>query len=127
MADIEAMYHQVFVPDDQQMFLKFLQWGNDNINDEPLDFMMCPHVFGGTSSASFSNYALKRTAIDNKLVYGTDAATTLLKNVYVYDLLKSMKDVQSAKQLVQNVFNMYKPGDFSLTKLMSNSKASNNS
>ena len=24
MADIEAMYHQVFVPDDQQMFLKFL-------------------------------------------------------------------------------------------------------
>ena len=26
MADIEAMYHQVFVPDDQHTFLKFLWW-----------------------------------------------------------------------------------------------------
>ena len=38
------------------------------------------------------------------------------------DLLKSMKDVQSAKQLVQNVINMCKSGGFNLTKFMSNSK-----
>ena len=40
----------------------------------------------------------------------------------MYDLLKSMKDVKSAKQLVQNVINMYKSGGFSFTKLMTNSK-----
>ena len=93
MADIEAMYHQVLVPDDHQTFLMFLWWSTDDIND-PQDFMMCAHNFGGTSSARCSNYALRRAAIDNKDVYGTDAATTLLKNFYVDDLLKSMKDVQ---------------------------------
>ena len=122
MADIEAMYHQVLVPDDQQTFLKFLWWSTDDINDEPQDFMMCAHVFGGTSSASCSNYALRRTAVDNKEVYGTDAATTLLRNFYVDDLLKSMKDVQSARQLVQKVINMCKSGGFNLTKFLSNSK-----
>ena len=101
------MYLQVLVPDDQQTFLKFLWWSTDDINYEPQDFMMCAHVFGGTSSASWSNYTLRRTAIDNKEIYGTDAATTLLRNFYVDYLLKSMRDVQPAKQLVQNVINVY--------------------
>ena len=75
--------------------------------------MMCAHVFGGTPSASCSNYRLRRTAVDNKEIYGTDAATTLLRNFYVDDLLKSMRDVQSARQLVQNVINMRKSGGLS--------------
>ena len=75
--------------------------------------MMCAHVFGGTPSASYSNYRLRRTAVDNKEIYGTDAATTLLRNFYVDDLLKSMRDVQSARQLVQNVINMRKSGGLS--------------
>ena len=122
MAAIEAMYHQVLVPDDQQLFLKFLWWSTDDINDEPQDFMMCAHVFGGTSSASCSSYTIRRTAIDNKEVYRTDPATTLLRNFNVDDLLKSMRDVQSAKQLVQNVINVCKSGGFNLNKFMSNSK-----
>ena len=84
--------------------------------------MMCAHVFGGTLSASCSNYALRRAAIGNKEVYGTDAATTLLRDFYVDALLKSMKDVQSARQFVQKVINMCKLGGFNLVKFMSNSK-----
>ena len=83
---------------------------------------MCAHVLGGTSLASCSNYVLRRTAIDNKKVFGTDTPTRLLRNFYVDDLLKSMKDVQAAKQLLQNVINMCKSGGFNLTKFMSNSK-----
>ena len=90
MADIEAMNHHALVPDDQQTFLKFLWRSTDDIDDEPQDFMMCAHVFGGTSSASCSNYVLKRTAIDNKEVYGTDTATTLLRNFYVDDRQNSL-------------------------------------
>ena len=52
MADIEAMYYQVLVPDDQQTFLKFLWWNTNNFDEKPQDFMMCAHVFGGKSSAS---------------------------------------------------------------------------
>ena len=121
IADIEAMYHQLLVPDDRQAFWKFLWWSTDNINDEAQDFM-CAHVLGGTSLASCSNYVLRRTPIDNKKVYGTDTATRQLRNFYVDDLLKSMKDVQAAKQLLQNVINMCKSGGFNLTKFMSKSK-----
>ena len=46
----------------------------------------------------------------------------MLRNFYVSDLLKSMKEMQSAKQLVQNVINMCKSGGFNLTNFMSNSK-----
>ena len=52
IADIEAMDHQVLVPDDQETLLRVLWWSIDNNNDEPQDFIMCAHVFGGTSSAS---------------------------------------------------------------------------
>ena len=65
MTDTEAMYHQVLLPDDHQTFLKFLWWSTD-IDDEPQDFMMRAHMFSGMSLASCSNYAPRRTAIDNK-------------------------------------------------------------
>ena len=41
MADVEAMYHQVQVLEDQQSFLKFLWWENHDINAEPDDYVMC--------------------------------------------------------------------------------------
>ena len=58
MADVEVMYHQVHALEDQQSFLKFLWWENHHIDTEPHDYLMCAHVFGATSSASCSNYAL---------------------------------------------------------------------
>ena len=56
MAHVEAMYHQVLLPDDQQTFLKFLWWSTDDINDMPQHFMMCGHVFRGAPLVSCSNY-----------------------------------------------------------------------
>ena len=37
MADVEAMYYQVQVPEYQQSFLKFLWWENHDIEKEPQD------------------------------------------------------------------------------------------
>ena len=113
MADVKSMYYQVMVPVNQQSFLKFLWWNNGNLLEEPHDFVMCAYVFGGTSSASCSNYALKKTAIDNESIFGKD----------VDFLLKSLKDVESAKELVKDVMSMLsKAGGFHLTKFISNGK-----
>ena len=113
MADVKSMYYQVMVPVNQQSFLKFLWWNNGNLLEEPHDFVMCAYVFGGTSSASCSNYALKKTAIDNESIFGKD----------VDFLLKSLKDVESAKELVKDVMSILsKAGGFHLTKFISNSK-----
>ena len=83
---------------------------------------MYAHVFGATSSASCSNYALGRTAVKNEAVFGEAAANALHHNFYVDDLLKSIEDLDSAKQLVKDVINMCKSGGFHLTKFISNNK-----
>ena len=83
---------------------------------------MCAHVFGATLSASCSNYALHRTAVENEAVFGEAAANALHHNFYVDDLLKSIEDLDSAKQLVQDVINMCKSGGFHLTKFISSNK-----
>ena len=83
---------------------------------------MGQHIFGGVLSPSCSNYALKKTARDNKVKYGPEAADTLNKNFYVYDMLKSVASVPEAITLVKNVRVICRAGGFRLTKFVSNSK-----
>ena len=81
---------------------------------------MCVHVFGGASSPICSNYALKRTAIDNEDQFGPEAAKTLMKNFHVDDLLKSTPDAQSTVSLIKAVTRTCKPGRFKLGKFIIN-------
>ena len=83
---------------------------------------MFPLVFGVASPASCLNCAFRKTAVDNESIFGKDAPEALQSNFYVGGLLKSSKDVASAKELVKNVMNMRKAGGSHLTKFISNSK-----
>ena len=122
MTDIESIYYQVRVPEYQQSFIKFFWWENHNAEEEPSDFAMFAHVFGGVSSANCSNYALKRTAIDNADQYGQEAAEVVWSNFYVDDLLKSVDNLKTAMIIVKNVLDMCKSGQFYLTKFISNNR-----
>ena len=122
MADTESMYDQVRVPEYQQTFIKFFWWESRNIEEGPSDFAICAHVFGGVSSASCSNYALKITAKDNTDRYGQEVAEVVKSNFYVDDLLKSVDDPKTAMILVNNVVDMCKSGGFHLTKFISNNR-----
>ena len=122
MADIEAMFYQVKIPPDQRSCLRFLWWTKSDINKEVIGFEMCTHVFGGTSSPSCSNFALKKTAIDNEKKSGEMAAATLKKKFYVDDLLKSVENGDEACQLIADAINMCAKGGFNLTKFTSNKK-----
>ena len=120
MVGIEAMYYQVMVPEHQQTFIKFLWWNDYNLDEDPVDFAMCVHVFGGASSASCANYALRRTSVDNIKEFGKEAAGVIQNNFYVDDLLKSVKDLDTAKALVKSVINICRSGGFNLLKFISN-------
>ena len=102
MGDIEPMFHQVKVPKDQCSFLKFLWWDNSDSDQEIIDYEMTANVFGETSSPSFSNFALRRTAKDNEQRYGKEITQILERHFYVEDLLKSFptenKAVNGIKQ-----------------------------
>ena len=69
MGDIEAMFHQVLVPEKERSLLRFLWWEDHNINKNISDFDMGVHLFRGNSSPSCCNYALKRTALNNESRY----------------------------------------------------------
>ena len=122
MADIEAMFFQVFVPEEQRSFLRFLWWENADLSRPHEDHEMCVHLFGGTSSPGCSNYAIKDTSEEYKEEFGILAAETLKKNFYVDDCLKSVLTVEEAIQLIQNVKGMCAAGGFNLTKFISNNK-----
>ena len=84
------MYFQISVAEKHRDFLRLLWWKDGYFSKEPMDHVICTHVFGGVSSGACSNYALKRTAKENEKKYGTEIARTLRENLYVDDLLKSV-------------------------------------
>jgi len=58
-ADIEAMFLQIKVADQDKDSLRFL-WKEDINNDEPPDtYQMQVHIFGAKDSPSIANYAVK--------------------------------------------------------------------
>ena len=122
MADIEAMYHQVNVPDSQRSFLRFLWWPDGNFELDPEEYEMCVHIFGAVSSGGCANFALKRTADDFAPQFGNDAAQVLRRNFYIDDLLKSVKNVLLAIKIICAVRKMCAAGGFNLTKVVSNSR-----
>ena len=120
MGDIEAVFYQVRIPECQQSMLQFFCWKGNNFINQPTDHQMFVHVFGGASSPSCCNYALKRTAIDNEVEFGPKAAKTPVRNFYVDELLKSTPDAQSAISFIKAVTKMCKAGEFKLDKFISN-------
>ena len=83
--------------------------------DESIVYGMCVHVFGNVSSGVCSNYALKRTAIENEHIYGKEAAETLKNNFYVEKLLMFVEDEDNAIYLLKKVRSMCLEGGFNLT------------
>ena len=120
IGDIESMFHQVLVPEKDRSLSRFLWWKNHDTSSKIFDFEINVHLFEGTSSPSCCNYALKKTALDNESNYHPDVALTLIRNFYVDDLLKFVKDVSTAVKLIQDVSKICSDGGFCLTKFISN-------
>ncbi|XP_052431710.1 uncharacterized protein LOC127972320 [Carassius gibelio] len=122
MADVESMFYQVRVPEEDADLLRFLWWPEGNLNAPIEEFRMMVHLFGATSSPSCASYALKRTAEDRKEVASPKAVETVIHNFYVDDCLKSVSTEQEAIDLASDVRKLCAEGGFCLTKWVSNSR-----
>lgn len=66
MGDIQAMFHQVKVAEEDRDFLRFLWWQNGDFAREVSVFRMTVHLFGAVSSPSCAAFALRKTADDHQ-------------------------------------------------------------
>ena len=122
MAVIEAMFHQVKMAPEDCNALRFLWWPDGDLAAQPEELMMAVHLFGGVSSPSCANFALKKTAEDNKTSFDPETVRTVKRNFYVDDCLKSVTSDESAIFLVDNLTELLRRGGFRLTKWLSNSR-----
>ena len=87
-ADLEAMFLQVAVPNDDSRCLRFL-WREDPVRRIEV-YKYTRHVFGAKSSSTCANYALHQVAKDNA-VNDESLVKTVQRNFYVDDFLKSVR------------------------------------
>nr|XP_054592342.1 uncharacterized protein LOC107396521 [Nothobranchius furzeri] len=122
MADIKAMFHQVKVSKKHLNFFRFLWWPMGNSSVNPVEHRMKVHLFGAVSSPSVANYALRRTAVDNQNMFGTEVTDTVHSNFYVDDCLKSLATEEEAVQMVKDLTDLCSRGGFHSSKWTSNSR-----
>ena len=97
----------MYTPEKVKCFLRYL-WREDVNLEKIIDYEMCLHVFGGTSSPVYCNHALQRAALDNVSSYSKEATNTILRNFYVDGMLKSVPSAREALILIQEVTDLCK-------------------
>ena len=122
MCDIEVMFYQVRVPQEERDLLRFFRWENGDKSKEPQKHRLNVPLFGAASSPGCSDFAFKATADDNEAAAGYAAADFLRRDFYVDDALKSMAAEEEAVELVKDIKEMCKRGGFNLHKFPSNRK-----
>ena len=114
-ADVQEMFHQVKVPEEDRDSLRFL-WSLNDVHDNPDEYRMNVHVFGAKDSPSIANYASKSCDFSKKTVNSVE------KDFYVDGRLKSVTDDDDAIQLASELMVLLRRGGFRSTKWISSSK-----
>ncbi|KAK3518715.1 hypothetical protein QTP70_008921 [Hemibagrus guttatus] len=122
MSDVEAMFHQVRVPEEDVDLLRFLWWSSGDFTQCMEEYRMVVHLFGATSSPSCANFALRRCAEDNKDFFTQQVFETIVYSFYVDDCLASVTSEQEAISLYKDLKNICAKGGFHLTKWICNSR-----
>ena len=120
-ADVEGMFLQVKVPEDDRDSLRFLWWPDRDTKGEPETYRMTSHLFGGTWSPSVCTYALQKTAKDNASDFEPHLVDTVLRDFYVDDCLKSVPADREAITIATELPRLLQRGGFRLHKWLSNS------
>ena len=123
-ADIEAMFPQVQIIEEDQPALRFL-WRNLELQRPPDVYQMLVMIFGAASSPCMANYVLRKIALDNRedVSFSEDTMRSVEKNFYMDDFLKSVHDEATAVRMFHEMTSLLYRGGFRLTKWISSSRA----
>ena len=118
--DVEGMFNQVAVSEEDRNLLRFLWWRQGDITADPAEYRMTTHLFGATSSPACAMIALQETANRYEDSSSKKAANFVRRDFYVDDGLTSTTDVDSAVALAKSTIDLCAKGGFNLHKFASN-------
>ena len=101
MADIEAMFHQMKVPESDRDGLRFLWCTDENLTHRPIDYRMTSHPFGATSSSTFAALALNQTIESNLAGHDERNLHIAKRAFYVDDCLLSLNTPEGGSDMAK--------------------------
>ena len=103
MGDAQSMFYQVRDPVEDRDFLRFLWWPGVNLAKGLEEYRMTVHLFGAVSSPSCVNFAMRRNVEHHQHEFSPEVVSTVLKNFYVDDCLKSLPSSHEAIKHVRDL------------------------
>lgn len=122
MCDIEKMFYQFHVQEDDRNYLRFLWWKDGDTNTQPQEYRMKVHLFGAVSSPGCANYGLKHLTKEHSISHPV-GSQFVTRDFYVDDGVASTDTVEKIVQLAQKAREICSKGGLRLHKFVSNSRA----
>lgn len=118
-ADIEKMFRQIFIHEEDQSFQKIV-W-RDNPHQALQEYQLTTVTYGTKSAPFLAMMTLKQLAMDEGPKYTQSPVKTVLEeDFYMDDLVSGAFDLDSAKKLQEDLIRIMKSGGFNLRKWTSN-------
>lgn len=122
MCDIEKMFHQFHVSENDRDYLRFLWWKNRDLSTPPQEFRMKVHLFGAVSSPGCANYGLKQLAKEHSHTHPL-GSQFIARDFYVDDGIISVESAEKAIQIAKEAREMCANRGLRLHKFVSNNIA----
>ena len=110
------------VPVEDRDSLRFLLWPGGEFCKGLQEYRITVHLFGVVSSHKCVNFALCQNAEDCKHEFPPEVISTIVKNFYVDDCLRSLPSTDVAIKHVYHLRKLMRRGGFNLTKWVSNDR-----
>ncbi len=122
ICDIQKIFHQFKVKEEDRTYLRFMWWKNGDIHSEPSDYRMNIHLFGAASSSACANYGLKNIANQMADENQQKAAEFIKRDFYVDDGITSIQSIDDGVKLIKDAQEICCKGGLRLHKFLSNSR-----
>ena len=116
--DIQEMFHQISVAEEDRSSLRFFWRSSDNENWTVHE--MCRLIFGATCSPTQAQFVKNLNARKWDQIF-PEAASAIIQNHYVDDYLESSNNEAELAQLIIDVKEVHRRGGFNIHKWATNS------